>query len=527
MRACSERRPAVAPGAHARPLVRSIKDQREFEKLLAHHASTTGLPVVADFYSDGCGPCRMMAPIFKALAQEYEGRAVFVKVDTARNRQLQSKYRVNSIPTFFFFGADGKLKNQFPGAGEQQLRQFTKNVVEDAEKLNVALSLESLSAFYAVHDPAKTAEDVAELHGKCVKLAKASGCEGAAAYDLASKLKKKYKAKPVMGKRGGAGAGGGGDEDEPAPPPRQGRQRERGAPGRASAAPAAPASANLNLASLSELEAAVKQRRLDLGLPIDTGSGSGDSASDDKPFNDDEGEEDEEEDEEEDWKCKWVSSEAAERVAVIGSGPAGLAAAIYTARAGLKPVVIAPFGGGQLMGKGVDVENYPGLLEQTGPGVVTLMLKQAASFGTCFEEQSVVSVDLSKRPFVLTTNASTLKAHSVIVATGADSRWLGVEGEWSFRGGGVSTCATCDGFLFRDKAVVVVGGGDTAMEDALVLARTSSHVTVRQWCARGISARHVVGTGAQRSRNALFSSLHVSYLCLSLVASLRLECSAC
>jgi len=172
------------------------------------------------------------------------------------------------------------------------------------------------------------------------------------------------------------------------------------------------------------------------------------------------------------------SSSEAEKIVIIGSGPAGLATAVYAARAGLKPVVVAPPFGGQLMGKGVDVENFPGLLGQTGPGVVNLMMDQAASFGTEFEEHLVTSVDLTSSPKRITTNVSTLLAHTVVVATGADSRWLGVQGEWEFRGGGVSTCATCDGFLFRDKDVVVVGGGDTAMEDALVLARTSSSVTL-------------------------------------------------
>jgi thiol-disulfide isomerase/thioredoxin len=97
----------------------------------------------------------MMAPVFKALAKEYEGKAVFVKVDTATNRQLQSTYQVNSIPTFLFFGADGKKKNQFSGAGEGQLRQFTKDAVADAERLNVKLTLASLTAYYATHEPSK------------------------------------------------------------------------------------------------------------------------------------------------------------------------------------------------------------------------------------------------------------------------------------------------------------------------------------------------------------------------------------
>lgn len=131
------------------------------------------------------------------------------------------------------------------------------------------------------------------------------------------------------------------------------------------------------------------------------------------------------------------------------------------------------------MGKGVDVENYPGLLDMTGPGIVHLMRKQALSFNTAFDGQTIKSVDLSERPYKLITNTSNvLSAHAVIIATGADSNWLDVPGEYEFRGKGISSCATCDGFLYREKPVVVIGGGDTAMEDALVLARTSSSVTV-------------------------------------------------
>lgn len=163
----------------------------------------------------------------------------------------------------------------------------------------------------------------------------------------------------------------------------------------------------------------------------------------------------------------------------IGGGPAGLAAAVYAARAGLAPLVIAPSMGGQLQGKGVDVENYPGLSNVTGPAVISAMRKQAAFFGAVFEEDFVMGVDSSKRPLrVITNSTGAIETHSIIVATGADSKWLGVEGEYEMRGGGVSSCATCDGFLFAGKHVVVVGGGDAAMEDALVLARTSKKVTV-------------------------------------------------
>ena len=167
-----------------------------------------------------------------------------------------------------------------------------------------------------------------------------------------------------------------------------------------------------------------------------------------------------------------------ERLAIIGGGPAGLSAAIYAARAGLSPVIIAPLEGGQLQGKGVLVENYPAVTGITGPIIVQDMRKQAAEFGTSFLQDLVTKVDLNNRPFEIVTNDTKFKVHSIIMATGADSRWLGVPGEYEYRGGGVSSCATCDGFLYRDQHVIVIGGGDTAMEDALVLARTSSRVTV-------------------------------------------------
>lgn len=163
----------------------------------------------------------------------------------------------------------------------------------------------------------------------------------------------------------------------------------------------------------------------------------------------------------------------------MGGGPAGLSAAIYAARAGLSPLVIAPTMGGQLQGKGVDVENYPAMANVTGPAVVALMRSQAAKFGAVFEDDWVMSIDASNRPFTITANQTgKIETHSIIVATGAESKWLGIPGEYELRGGGVSSCATCDGFLFAGKEVMVVGGGDAAMEDALVLARTSSKVTL-------------------------------------------------
>lgn len=168
-----------------------------------------------------------------------------------------------------------------------------------------------------------------------------------------------------------------------------------------------------------------------------------------------------------------------EKVVIIGSGPGGATAALYAGRANLCPLVLAPKLGGQLLAKGVDVENFPGLPMENGAKMVESMRRQARSFSAEFQEDSVVRVNAAVRPFEITTASNrVVRAHSVIIATGSEARWLGVEGEWEYRGHGVSGCATCDGALFKGKDCAVVGGGDTAMEEALVLSRTCSTVTL-------------------------------------------------
>lgn len=169
----------------------------------------------------------------------------------------------------------------------------------------------------------------------------------------------------------------------------------------------------------------------------------------------------------------------AEKVVIIGGGPSGTTAAIYAARANLCPLVIAPEIGGQLMAKGVDVENYPGMPRENGGKMIHVFKKQAQSFFTEFMDDTVVSVNVSQRPFKIETkDHAVIKAHSLIISTGADSRWLDVEGEYEYRGHGVSACATCDGYLYKGKPCAVIGGGDTAMESALFLSRMCSSVTI-------------------------------------------------
>lgn len=330
------------------------------------------------------------------------------------------------MPTFQFW-MKGKKRHQFSGADEHSLREWTRRLVEEFERDDVEVTRDALEEFYKKHDPAKaTAESIDRI---IEKNSKDFGT-------MVRILKKKYGEAPATKKRERANK----PEKEEAP-----KAGAKGGP-------------NLQAASIEELRQELERREEDAAM---------------------------EKLEEEERRlthnpCSLYrnrTSGAVEKVIIIGGGPSGMTAAIYAARANLCPLVIAPALGGQLMAKGVDVENYPGMPRENGGKMIEVMKHQARSFFTEVWDDSVLSVNTSMRPLEIMTNKSgMLKAHTVILATGADSRWLNAEGEWDYRGHGVSSCAACDGYLFKGRSCAVIGGGDTAMEEALMLSRICSGV---------------------------------------------------
>ena len=402
----------------------------------------------------------MIAPIYKKLAKEFAGRAVFTKVDTNRNGETGMALGVRGLPTFLVI-LNGKLVDRWSGADANRLRQSTEKSIQMAAA-------------------AGTASDATMPGlGVMVALLKASG-QAKDASAQAEALMVTYKGKPAalmryMKKAGydlsgifgnlnvqyGGGSDTGGTETETAEEVYEVDEEEN-----TDTAP-----------TMEDVDAVEDAKRTGPKATSPSRGAVGD---------------DEDKGDEFLHKADYLGGKPTgeEKLVIIGGGPAGLSAAIYAARAGMTPLIVAPRIGGQLLGKGVDVENYPGVSGSmaTGPGVIELMRDQALVFRTRMLNDALVGVDLTARPFKLTVNGTTadgrpnvpytILADSLILATGAESRWLGAKGEHEFRGRGVTSCATCDGYLYKDQDVVVIGGGDTAMEDALVLARTSSSVTI-------------------------------------------------
>lgn len=167
------------------------------------------------------------------------------------------------------------------------------------------------------------------------------------------------------------------------------------------------------------------------------------------------------------------------RLIILGSGPAGYTAAVYAARANLKPVVITGMVQGGQLTTTTDVDNWPGDVEGLqGPALMERMLKHAERFDSKVIFDHISAIDLSKKPYTLTGDSAVFTCDALIIATGASAQYLGLESETAFMGKGVSACATCDGFFYRNKPVAVIGGGNTAVEEALYLANICSHVTL-------------------------------------------------
>ena len=305
--------------ATARPMVRQIRSAHEFDRLMEKHASTSGLPVIADFYSDGCGPCRQIAPVYQRLAKETgQQNAVFVKINTQAVPELSGRYNIRSIPTFIFFH-DGKKVDLINGASEQALQQSIQGVVNRSKRENVKLTKDALVAFYQDVDKDTAQDKIDSIYAKCADMNKKYNadkeCVGSAALQLAKRLKQKYSKKLDTVLRFTAEdrvptSATDKKKDDTTSSKKSGSSKQSGSSDKP----------NLNLATKEELMEELEKR-------MEAEEEAREEAM-----------EEEDGDDYEEFKHSYIPSDFPERVTIIGGGPAGMSAAIYAARAGLKPV---------------------------------------------------------------------------------------------------------------------------------------------------------------------------------------------
>jgi thioredoxin-like negative regulator of GroEL len=184
----------------ARPLVREIRSDREFQRLLKHHKTETGLPVIIDYYSDGCGPCRHIAPHFKRLAKQYKNKAVFAKVNVDRNRETSGRQQIRSMPTFQAYLL-GRKKSQFSGADLNQLQSITAQLSRESSKYQVEMTLEGLRDYYRTLKDCPHSETDAKAEAQAQKILEKTGSGGPAHFKMVGRLKKKYGKAPPTSKR--------------------------------------------------------------------------------------------------------------------------------------------------------------------------------------------------------------------------------------------------------------------------------------------------------------------------------------
>jgi thiol-disulfide isomerase/thioredoxin len=382
--------------------VHAVKSIGELNKLIKFHKSKTGLPVVVDFFGESCGPCKMIAPVYAQFANQFKNKAVLLKVDIGAYHDVGAAFSVSSMPTFLFF-LDGNMETRFSGADKNKLLKTITGLVAKSAKAGVAppglfLTDKNIKAYYssktwpAAGESATITSLVAESTiGNLLPTIRA--------------MVKAHGVGPTLVSKDEANA-------KPLSPEEEAAAAEAAAAAAAKAAFAAKNEPPEVLLGSSTTQQLIKEMERRMGIDEDHAMANMANPIYSIPPNNGPN-----------------GQSSTYKVVIIGSGPAGLSAAVYAARAGLEPVVIAPAFGGQLMGKGVDVENYPGVvaLAATGPKLVQLMQRQAFSFKTHFFDSWVNSVDVTTPgKFVLelkdpsTNELLQIEAATVIIATGAD-----------------------------------------------------------------------------------------------------------